>query len=75
MLIPSHIRRADSQLPKSLFQAKKRPGQPLVAACHVGQPKRRLFFIADRISGQRFLIDTGAEISVLPPSAIGRRHK
>ena len=28
----------------------------------------RLFFITDKTTGMRFLIDTGAEVSVLPPS-------
>ena len=30
----------------------------------------RLFYITDRISTHRFLIDTGAEVSVLPPSPV-----
>ena len=34
----------------------------------------RLFYIMDKSSGYRFLIDTGAEISVLPPSRSDRKH-
>ena len=33
----------------------------------------RLFFITDKTTGMRFLIDTGAEVSVLPPSKNERR--
>ena len=33
-----------------------------------GQTKGRLFHILDTISHQRFLIDTGAEISLIPPT-------
>ena len=32
----------------------------------------RLFFISDRSSGLRFLVDTGAEVSVIPPSRTDR---
>ena len=35
----------------------------------------RLFFIKDRASGLRFLVDTGAEISVIPPSNTERKHR
>lgn len=34
----------------------------------------RLFFITDSYSSYRFLIDTGAEVSVLPPSRTERKH-
>ena len=33
-----------------------------------GQPSSRLFFITDRANNFRFLVDTGAEVSVIPPS-------
>ena len=33
----------------------------------------RLFFITDKTTGTRFLVDTGAEVSVLPPSQSERR--
>ena len=47
----------------------KRSGHPTVAAVEAGQPpKNPLLFICDRNSGRRFLVDTGAEISVLPAS-------
>ena len=33
-----------------------------------GLPPSRLFFVTDRHSGLRFLVDTGAKVSVLPVS-------
>lgn len=62
-------------MPEPLQLGGKRAGQSLVAACDFGQRKSRLFFIRDRVSGHRFLIDTGAEISVVPPSFIDRRQR
>ena len=40
----------------------------------VAGSKDNLLFAFDRQSGQNFLIDTGAEISVLPATANDRRH-
>ena len=33
-----------------------------------------LVFVRDRLSTRNFLVDTGAEISVLPPTGIERRN-
>ncbi|BHF67350.1 hypothetical protein SprV_0301037600 [Sparganum proliferum] len=51
----------------------KRPRQPVMATTADG-PSRpsRLFYINDKSSGLRFLVDTGAEVSVIPPL---RRHR
>ena len=38
-----------------------------------GQSPSRLFFIIDQSSQHRFLVDTGAAVSVLPPSKIHRQ--
>nr|VZI04556.1 unnamed protein product [Spirometra erinaceieuropaei] len=47
----------------------KRPRQPVTATGAAGQSRpSRLFFISDKLSGFRFLVDTGAEISAIPPS-------
>ena len=35
----------------------------------------RLFYITDKLTGHRFLIDTGAEVSVIPPSQSDQEHK
>ena len=50
----------------------KRPGQA-VAAAATGQSSRRLF-VTDQVTGTRFLVDTGAEVSLLPATAAHRRH-
>ena len=34
---------------------------------------RRLFYVTDRTTGTRFLVDTGADVSVIPPSTIEKR--
>ncbi|BHF67663.1 hypothetical protein SprV_0301069100 [Sparganum proliferum] len=51
----------------------KRQRQPVMATTAAG-PSRpsRLFYINDKSSSLRFLVDTGAEVSVIPPL---RRHR
>ena len=45
-----------------------------MATSPTGEPhKSRLFFITDKTSGVRFLVDTGADVSVIPPSTAERR--
>ena len=46
----------------------KLQGHPLMVTGTVGLPHSCLFYITDRVSNYRFLIDTSAEVSVLPPS-------
>ena len=48
-------------------------GQSLAATGVPGLVPSRLFFITDRTHGFRFLIDTGAEVSVLPSTCIKRK--
>ena len=38
-----------------------------VAATDTAGATSRLFYVTDRTSGERFLVDTGAEVSVVPP--------
>nr|VZI08725.1 unnamed protein product [Spirometra erinaceieuropaei] len=56
---------------RSSFTVKRR--QPVMATTAAG-PSRpsRLFYTNDKSSGFRFLVDTGAEVSVIPPL---RRHR
>ncbi|MES9975810.1 MAG: reverse transcriptase domain-containing protein, partial [Candidatus Thiodiazotropha sp.] len=50
-------------------QAGKRQHQQLVATNIAGVPHpSRLFYITDRNTRIRFLVDTGAQVSVIPPS-------
>ncbi|BHF67339.1 hypothetical protein SprV_0301036500 [Sparganum proliferum] len=50
----------------------KRPRQPVMATTAGPSRPSRLFYINDKSSGLRFLVDTGAEVSVIPPL---RRHR
>ena len=52
----------------------KHPGPSLAVTSAGGQLSSRLFYITDSISGMQFLIDTGADISVIPPSPLERKH-
>ena len=54
--------------------AGKRPGWSLAATGATGLSTSRLFHITDRVTGAQFLVDTGAEVSVIPPSP-SERHK
>ena len=51
-----------------LHPVGKRLSQPLVAPSATGHSISRLIFLKDRTSSLSFLVDTGAEVSVLPPS-------
>ena len=51
----------------------KLPGRSLAATSVAGQsPRGCLFFIHDHINSLRFLVDTGAEVSIIPPSRADR---
>ena len=51
-----------------LFTGGKLQGWTLMAARVSGRSSSRLFFVIDSDTGTRFLVDTGAEVSVIPPS-------
>ena len=56
-----------------LMECGKRPGRSLMAANATGQFLSRLFFVLERVSHRRFLVDTGAEISVVLPTKADRK--
>lgn len=58
-----------------MFLVVKRAGHSLVAASDTGLNPSRLFHIHDKRSGLRFLVDTGAEVSILPPSPSDRTSR
>ena len=62
-------------MPATLPEVGKRSGQSLAATSDPGLPTSRLLFLTDATSGRRFLIDTGAEVSVIPPSSTDRKNK
>ena len=52
----------------------KPSGRTLAATGATGLSHSRLFYITDKVTGTRFLVDTGSEVSVVPPSLPDRRH-
>ena len=50
----------------------KRSGHSLVAASDAGLKPSRLFYVHDRLSGLRFLVDTGAQVSIISASRTDR---
>lgn len=72
MLVPQHIRQTGDALQASVpFRGQDflrdvgKPLRPGCSAVHHGQKESRLL-IVDKVSGFKFLVDTGAEVSVLP---------
>ena len=61
-------------MPSSMLLFGKRPGRLLMATSVPGQVPSRLFYVTDKATGLRFLVDTGAEVSVIPPSVSDRNH-
>ena len=58
-----------------LLAAGKLPSQQLAATSAAGSSSTsRLFYIIDCTTGTCFLVDTGADVSVLPPSPADKRH-
>ena len=53
----------------------KRLGHSLLATSEAGHSTSRLLFLQEKNSGHRFLVDTGAEVSVIPPRASDRKNK
>lgn len=58
-----------------MLKIGKRPGRSLEATSATGLTFSRLFYVADKSTGLRFLVDTGAEVSVVPPSRDERRSQ
>ena len=44
-----------------------------LGATDAGHQPSRLFYVTDRSTGLRFLVDTGAQVSVIPPSRTDRK--
>jgi hypothetical protein len=53
----------------------KRLGQSLAATSAPGHQPSRLFYVTNRNSDLRFLVDTGAEASVIPAARTDRKHQ
>jgi len=59
----------------TLFELRKQAGQALMAAGVPGLLPSCLFHVTDFSNGFLFLVDTGAEVSVIPPSPTDHRHR
>ncbi len=66
MLVPPEVWQSGTTLQIFLQLSVKLPGQALAATSVPGQHTSRLFYIKDRLSGFKFLVDTGAAVSVIP---------
>ena len=53
----------------------KHPGQTLAATGLSGQHFSRLFHVSDTNTFTRFLVDTGSEVNVIPPTPADRRRQ
>lgn len=53
----------------------KLPGHALRTASALGPRPSRLFHVTDRLTKVRYLVDTGAEICVIPPTLTDRRRR
>ena len=54
-----------------MYMLGKRDGQQVATATMLTNVKSRLFFVTDKFTRKQFLVDTGAEVSVIPPDMTG----
>ena len=59
----------------TLPEVRKRSGQSLVVTSDPGLLTSCLLFLTEATSSRRFLIDTGAKVSVIPLSSTDRKNK
>ncbi len=71
---PSHSSRNRGGRNRSNRRSCSR-GQTPVNASATGRRNSRLLYVTDRESRLRFLVDTGAEVSVIPPSKAERKNR
>ncbi|XP_064469687.1 uncharacterized protein LOC135384415 [Ornithodoros turicata] len=58
-----------------MYVVGKHRGQPLMAVGGRGPNSRYLFYVVDRVPGTRFLVNTGAEVSVISAGKLYRRSR
>ncbi|GFR81273.1 transposon Ty3-G Gag-Pol polyprotein [Elysia marginata] len=81
LLVPSKVRRQSEKTSIILCQTHipiqeepgKRQSGPTVASASAG-PYDPQLFLTDLNTGHRFLVDTGAQVSVIPPTWFDRHH-
>lgn len=67
LLVPPMVWRCSHKMKLTTSQKVKRYGQMLAATGISGLIPSHLFYVTDRACGLRFLVDTGAELSVIAP--------
>lgn len=70
MLVAPYLRQHSPQVQQTLLVGGKLKDRELEAASDTGQQESRLFCVVDKVAGHRFLVDTGAEVRVLPASLL-----
>lgn len=65
-LVPSQVRAPSSQMHSTMCLVGKHPGQVLMVTNTTGLTPSRLLFVTDRPSSLHFLVDTGAEVNIIP---------
>ncbi|XP_075739018.1 uncharacterized protein LOC142784505 [Rhipicephalus microplus] len=68
LLVPPPIRCSSSSAQTVMPVCGKRTGHALTAASVSGPTNSLLLYVIDRITKVRYLIDTGAEVCVVPPT-------
>ena len=74
LLVPRSLCRQRTEMHSALLTVGKLPGQSLAVTNFTGQLSSRLFYITDHTTGLRFLVDTGAQVSVTPSLHTERRN-
>lgn len=68
MLVSPQVWSSSQKVLPTLQLVGKHPRQALTATGVPGLELSRLFYVRDPSTNLRFLVDTGAEISVIPPT-------
>ena len=58
-----------------MHEIRKRQSQALAAMSAPGMHRSHLLLVTDHSNGLRFLFDTGAEASVIPPSRTDHKYQ
>ena len=75
LLVSRTIWKRSTKLQTAMRTIGKLSGRSLAATSVAGLSPSRLFYITDKPTGTRFLVDTGTEVSVIPPSQVERRRQ
>ena len=74
MMVSSEVWRASQKVQTTLLTGVKHSGQLLAATGVTGLNHSRLFYIIDTCTNIHFLVDTGAEVSIIPPTSTDKNN-